>query len=301
MFERYTEKARRVIFFARYEASTYGSPEIDAEHLLLGLLREDMSLCCRWLSRTNVETVRRQIDEFLPKLPSISTNIELPLSSAARRILKHAADEADRLANKHIGTEHLFLGLLDEEDCLGTQLLREGGADAATLRSQFADVVRERGGSSHFESIPGREHRSVFAAPIEIHHVRRDAQQVRDAVQHCRMYNWHWEKRSWTNVDIVKEKKTGKVSSSRRGLGKPRTCQRRIEERSLLHLRLGTIRVANGRRPRHGLHKRPLVAVPGVLFEILGALRFPLVPVFRHHIASKSFLMAVSRSPLWHG
>jgi hypothetical protein len=212
MFERYTEKARRVIFFARYEASTYGSTEIDTEHLLLGLLREDKSLCRRWLSRANVETMRRRIDECSPKLPSIPTNIDLPLSSAARRILKHAADEADLLAHKHIGTEHLFLGLLDEEDCFAAQLLREGGADAATVRSQLADVVREQERSSDFQSIPGREQKSAFAAPIEIHRVRRNAQQVREAVQHCRMHNWRWDKRSWIDVDIIKEKKTGKVS-----------------------------------------------------------------------------------------
>jgi len=62
MFERYTEKARRVIFFARYEASQFGSPYIETEHLLLGLLREDKALTNRFLrSHASVESIRKQI------------------------------------------------------------------------------------------------------------------------------------------------------------------------------------------------------------------------------------------------
>ncbi len=63
MFERYTEKARRVIFFARYEASQFGSPYIETEHLLLGLLREDKGLTNRFMrSHSAVESIRRQIE-----------------------------------------------------------------------------------------------------------------------------------------------------------------------------------------------------------------------------------------------
>jgi len=63
MFERYTEKARRVIFFARYESSQFGSPYIETEHLLLGLLREDKALTSRFLrSHASVESIRGQIE-----------------------------------------------------------------------------------------------------------------------------------------------------------------------------------------------------------------------------------------------
>ena len=67
MFERYTEKARRVIFFARYEASQFGSPYIETEHLLLGLLREDKALTNRFLrSHASVESIRKQIGVIRP-------------------------------------------------------------------------------------------------------------------------------------------------------------------------------------------------------------------------------------------
>src|ERR1700732_4865770 len=125
MFERYTEKARRVVFLSRYEASQFGSPKIDTEHLLLGLIREDKALY-RWLPKTDLKTIRQRVDDHSPKRPPTSTAVDLPLSAAARRVLKHAADEAERLAHKHIGTEHIVLGLLDEESCFAAKLLREG-------------------------------------------------------------------------------------------------------------------------------------------------------------------------------
>ena len=82
MFERYTEKARRVIFFARYEASQYGSQTIDTEHLLLGLLREDSSLRMRLLSQPGaVESIRKQIESGMARLERIPTKVELPLSA----------------------------------------------------------------------------------------------------------------------------------------------------------------------------------------------------------------------------
>src|SRR6202035_6092899 len=113
MFERFTERARRVIFFARYEACQCGSAAIGPEHLLLGLLREDSALI-HHLPETNAASLRQTIDEHLTREAPIPTATDLPLSESARQILKYAADEADGLATKHIGTEHLLLGLLEQ-------------------------------------------------------------------------------------------------------------------------------------------------------------------------------------------
>ncbi|MGB8583843.1 MAG: Clp protease N-terminal domain-containing protein [Candidatus Sulfotelmatobacter sp.] len=211
MFERYTEKARRTVFFARYEASLFGSPVIDTEHLLLGLLREDKTVY-RWLSKTDLQTIRQRVFELSSKLPPTSTAVDLPLSEAVELILKHAAEEADRLAHRHIGTEHLFLGLLDEEDCFAAKLLREAGADAGSIRVQLADSVAKHSLPEPYESIRTRGFGSLFEGAISIHGVARNAEHVRDSVQRCRMYNFHWDKRSWTSADIVIARKTGKVS-----------------------------------------------------------------------------------------
>src|SRR5437868_13210433 len=103
MFERYTEKARRVIFFARYEASQYGSPYIEAEHLLLGLLREDHPLARKVLGsggtppEPSIESIKRKVSERGMLGKKFPTSVDLPLSNESKRVLAYAAEEAERL------------------------------------------------------------------------------------------------------------------------------------------------------------------------------------------------------------
>lgn len=144
MFERYTEKARRVIFFGRYEASQFGSPYIETEHLLLGLLREDKTLTNRFLhSHSEVESIRRQVENQTTVRETIPTSVDLPLSEESKRVLAYAGEEANRLANKHIGTEHLLLGLLREEKCFAAQILIERGLNASKIREELARQPHE--------------------------------------------------------------------------------------------------------------------------------------------------------------
>ena len=145
MFERYTEKARRVIFFARYEASQFGSPYIETEHLLLGLLREDKALTNRFLrSHASVESIRKQIEAHTTIREKVSTSVDLPLSNECKRVLAYAAEEAERLGHKHIGTEHLLLGLLREEKCFAAEILQERGLKLAQIREELARVTQEK-------------------------------------------------------------------------------------------------------------------------------------------------------------
>lgn len=137
MFERYTEKARRVIFFARYEASQFGSPYIETEHLLLGILREDKALANRFLrSHAAVESIRKQIEGHATIGEKVSTSVDLPLSHQCKRVVGYGAEEAERLNRKHIGTEHLLLGLLREEKSFAAQLLGGQGLALESVREQ---------------------------------------------------------------------------------------------------------------------------------------------------------------------
>ena len=145
MFERYTEKARRVIFFARYEASQFGSPYIETEHLLLGLLREDKALTNRFLrSHASVESIRKQIEGHTTIREKVSTSVDLPLSNECKRVLAYAAEEAERLSHKHIGTEHLLLGLLREEKCFAAEILHERGLRLSSIREELARTSQEK-------------------------------------------------------------------------------------------------------------------------------------------------------------
>ena len=107
MFERYTEKARRVIFFARYEASQYGSMSIETEHLLLGLFREDHALARKFLSeKGGAQSLRDEIESQIIRGERLSTAVEIPISAECRRILNKAAEEvgAPRNQTRRSGT-----------------------------------------------------------------------------------------------------------------------------------------------------------------------------------------------------
>jgi ATP-dependent Clp protease ATP-binding subunit ClpA len=142
MFELYTEKARRVIFFARGAASQFGSPYIETEHLLMGLLREDKALANRFL-QSQVESIRKQIDEHTTIREKVPTSMDLPLSRECVRVLEYAAEEAERLNHKHIGTEHLLMGLLREEKCFAAEILHERGLQLSTIREQLSGTIGE--------------------------------------------------------------------------------------------------------------------------------------------------------------
>jgi hypothetical protein len=204
MFERYTEKARRTIFFARYEASQFGSPYIETEHLLLGLLREDKALTSRFLrSHASVESIRRQIEGHTMFREKVSTSVDLPLSERCKRVLVYAAEEADLLSHKHIGTEHLLLGLLREEKSFAAEILHERGLTLDRLREELAKEPME---DSFFRTIP-----KLRQIPLEIHGFAMDAEYIRQKVRTCRKFNWHWRKSLWKarNLAVGKD---GRIS-----------------------------------------------------------------------------------------
>ncbi len=146
MFEKYTEKARRVIFFARYEASQFGSPTIESEHLLLGLIREDKNLTSRFIPKANatIQDIRKEIEGRTLVRDKVSTSIDIPFSEESKRVLNYAADESERLAHKHIGTEHILLGLLREDKSIAAEILRDHGLRPGSIREELTHNASEK-------------------------------------------------------------------------------------------------------------------------------------------------------------
>lgn len=145
MFERYTEKARRVIFYARYEASEYGAKQIDAEHILLGLLREDTTPAAHAFNSANVsqDAVATELRSRMVQEKRISTSVDLPLSAAATQVLAQAAKESRHLRHHHIGTEHLLLGLLGVENTLACAVLKHQGVTLTGMQEILSESARE--------------------------------------------------------------------------------------------------------------------------------------------------------------
>lgn len=139
MFERYTLEARRIIFFARYEASEWGSVFIEPEHLVLGLLRESRPLLDALLAPgQGIDDLKRSIEGSLSRGEKIPTSVDLPLAHSSKRSLAYAAEEAERLASKHLGPVHILLGILREHDSKVAKMLAKRGLSVEELRRKIA-------------------------------------------------------------------------------------------------------------------------------------------------------------------
>jgi ATP-dependent Clp protease ATP-binding subunit ClpA len=143
--ERFTEQARRVLFFARYEASQLGSIDIDTEHVLLGLIREGKGLTNRLFAEAGIalDDIRDEVLRRVGVRTKISTSVEIPFSTAAKRVLQHTAEEADRLLHDCIGTQHLLLGLLREQGCVAADVLTSRGLRLDSVRGQIVQFLSD--------------------------------------------------------------------------------------------------------------------------------------------------------------
>lgn len=142
MFERYTDKARRTIFFARYEATQSGSETILPGHLLLGLFREDRKLASRFPFDA-IDAFRAGLG--VPGAKKIALSTDLPLSDPTKRVLSFGAEEAERLNHTQIGPEHLALGILREDDDTAARFLKSHGATLEQLRQSVTEPVADSG------------------------------------------------------------------------------------------------------------------------------------------------------------
>lgn len=140
MLERYTDRARRVIFFARYEAFQAGAGRIETQHLLLALFREDRDLMRRTVgSPVEVERIRRQLEEHFAGERSSASPADLLFSPEAQRAISSAHEEADHMGCRGlIGTGHLLLGLLREGKAEAARILNGYGVDLGRMRQQIA-------------------------------------------------------------------------------------------------------------------------------------------------------------------
>jgi tRNA-Thr(GGU) m(6)t(6)A37 methyltransferase TsaA len=133
MFERYTEDARRTLFFARYEATQLGGMTIEPGHLLLGLLHEGRASD---LVPRGLDDARSAIAAGMQPGARVAAAAEIPFSAPAQRVLILAAEEADALKQSHIGAEHLLLGILRQEDSTAARYLAAAGVRLQGVREK---------------------------------------------------------------------------------------------------------------------------------------------------------------------
>jgi ATP-dependent Clp protease ATP-binding subunit ClpC len=159
MFERYTEQARRALFFARYEASQRGSMSIESEHLLLGLIQKARGPVNAILAHFQVMPLimLREIDvRAPPKEERVAPSVEIPFSREVQHVLNGARLEADRLRHPHIGPEHLFLALLIEDQSVAASVLNQQGVTLEAARDHIATQPVASSPSSTTAPVDGR-------------------------------------------------------------------------------------------------------------------------------------------------
>jgi len=145
MFERYTESARRVLFFSRDEASRLGSISIEPEHLLLGLLRDSEAIAV--LATVSLGRLREDTETKVVFRKKLATSVEIPFAAGSKRVLQFAAEEADALLHNHIGAEHLLLGLLREEHSHAAAALGAHGVRLSDVRQAVKTLSGQPGAS----------------------------------------------------------------------------------------------------------------------------------------------------------
>ncbi len=148
MFERFTDRARRVIVLAQEEARALQHNYIGTEHLLLGLIREGDGVAAKALEAKGVtlEDTRKQVEEMIGKGTAAPTG-HIPFTPHAKQVLELSLREALQLGHSYIGTEHILLGLIREGEGVGTQVLIKMDVDLSDLRSTTIDMIRGNSGN----------------------------------------------------------------------------------------------------------------------------------------------------------
>lgn len=142
MFERFTDRARRVVVLAQEEARMLRHNYIGTEHLLLGLIHEGQGIAAQVLAGMDVDlqAARSEVERVVGRgrTPPAS---HIPFTPRAKRVLEHSLRQAQKFGHNYIGSEHLLLGLLEEDRGVGLQILQELGADRLSIRQQAVNLM----------------------------------------------------------------------------------------------------------------------------------------------------------------
>ncbi|HAK61559.1 MAG TPA: ATP-dependent Clp protease ATP-binding subunit ClpC, partial [Nitrospiraceae bacterium] len=144
MFEKFTERGRKVIVYAREEAERLQNDYLGTEHILLGTLREEDGIPVSVLRKIgiDIDQLRTEVERNLPASGNTLTFGDIPFTPRAKKVLEYAVEEARLLGHSYIGSEHLLLGLIREEEGIGGKILRSFGANLLGSRQLVINYLR---------------------------------------------------------------------------------------------------------------------------------------------------------------
>ncbi|MDD2927747.1 MAG: ATP-dependent Clp protease ATP-binding subunit [Candidatus Omnitrophica bacterium] len=143
MFNRFTERARKVIILAKEEARRFNHDYIGTEHILLGLIREGEGVASTVLQKLglSLENIRLEVEKLVQPGPTTQIIGDIPFTPRAKKALELAAEEARSLGHNYIGTEHLLLGLIREGEGIASQVLLNLGLDLNSVRNEVMELL----------------------------------------------------------------------------------------------------------------------------------------------------------------
>jgi ATP-dependent Clp protease ATP-binding subunit ClpC len=175
MFERFTERARRVVVLAQQEARMLNHNYIGTEHILLGLIREGDGVAAKALMTMGIslDAVRQAVEDIIGRGTQLPSEGHIPFTPRSKKVLELSLREARQLGADYIGTEHILLGLIREADGVAAQVLVNSGVDLNRARQQVIELLRGRperhtpssSGSPSGDDLPSRL--ASFAARLD--------------------------------------------------------------------------------------------------------------------------------------
>ena len=143
MFDRFTDRSRKVMGFARQEAERFNHDYLGTEHILLGLIGEANGIATTALKALDVdlERTRAEVIKLVTRGPDVAPVGQLPFTPRAKKVLEYASDEAAGLGHNYVGTEHLLLGLLREVEGVGHQVLTSFGLTPEVVREETVRLL----------------------------------------------------------------------------------------------------------------------------------------------------------------
>ena len=154
MFDRFTDRAKKVMSFARQEAMKFNHEYIGTEHILLGLVQEGSGVAANVLKNMTIDLdkIRHEVEKIVKTGPSMVTMGQLPFTPRAKKVLELSMEEASQLAHNYIGTEHLLLGLIRENEGIAAQVLMNLGVKLDEVREEVLEFLGASENSGEEES-----------------------------------------------------------------------------------------------------------------------------------------------------
>ena len=175
MYERFTDRARKVMQLANQEAQRFNHEYIGTEHILLGLVKEGSGVAANVLKNLDIDLrkIRLEVEKIVQAGPDMVTMGKLPQTPRAKKVIEYSIEEARNLNHNYVGTEHLLLGLLREQEGVAAQVLMNLGLKLEDVREEVLNLLGHNmdsgeGGGGERTANKGKSTPSVLLVPVPV-------------------------------------------------------------------------------------------------------------------------------------